>query len=133
MPSNKQYPFIISGEKITHRSAKGSKLRYQLDKICHDLTIEELEILLQRYDKRAKEEKNPKNKWEYNTCCKIIRDWINIKKMASTHKSYKYTSWNSEKGILVSEGKIITADYSEDESEIIYRDSEGNIIDRRKA
>ena len=41
--AKKEFPFIKRGKRLTHRSAKGSKLRYHVDKVCEDLTIQELE------------------------------------------------------------------------------------------
>lgn len=38
--------------------------------------------------------------------------------------------YNSEQGIIYKNGKIFTADYSEDETEIIVRDIEGILVDR---
>ncbi len=38
--------------------------------------------------------------------------------------------YNSEQGIIYTNGKIFTADFSEDETEIIVRDIEGILIDR---
>ena len=38
--------------------------------------------------------------------------------------------YNSEAGIIYKDGKIFTADYTEDETEIIVRDVEGVITDR---
>jgi len=38
--------------------------------------------------------------------------------------------YNTENGIIYRKGKIFTADYSEDETEILIRDVEGIIIDK---
>jgi len=38
--------------------------------------------------------------------------------------------YNSELGIIYKDGKIFTADYTEDETEILVRDVEGVIVNR---
>jgi len=80
MSKKKQFPFVYVSGKLTHRSGKGSKARYRLDKLCRDLTIQDLSIILERWDKRAKSETNQQRRRELKACCKIIRDWRNLKK-----------------------------------------------------
>jgi hypothetical protein len=53
MSKKKQSPFIYISGKLTHRSGKRSKDRYRLDKLCRDLTIQDLSIILERWDKCA--------------------------------------------------------------------------------
>jgi hypothetical protein len=48
-----------------------------------------------------------------------------------TELQYEKTPvYNSEQGVIYKNGKIFTADYSEDETEIIIRDIEGILVDR---
>ena len=124
----KKPPFVWASGKLTHRDAKGSKIRYRLDKICRESTIQELDILLEKYDKRVKNEKDPQKRREYRTCCKIIRDWKHLKETTDAIATAPY--WDPQKGVVIGEN-IYTIEYSEDGKEIIIRDEEGNIIDRR--
>jgi len=127
--TEKKFPFIFRGKKFQHRSARGSTLRYKLDELCADFTIEELKVLLKNYDERAKNEEDEQQVREFRTCCKIIRDWIKIKKVANGY--YTDAFWDTGKGALIGE-KIFTVELSEDEKEIVIRDEEGIIVDRQR-
>ena len=81
MSKKKQFPFVYVSGKLTHRSGKGSKDRYRLDKLCRDLTIQDLSIILERWDKRVKSEINQQRRRELKTCCGIMHCLKPIKQM----------------------------------------------------
>jgi len=121
-------PFILVGNKLTHRNAKGSKLRYQLDDFCQDATIQELELRLPSWDKRAKNESDSQLQREYRTCCQIIRDWKRYKEVVEGFSSEPL--FDTQEGFLIGE-KVYSVEYSQDMREIIVRDDEGNIVERK--
>ena len=86
------------------------------------------EDLADAIKKRVKNEKDPQKRREYRTCCKIIRDWKHLKETTDAIATAPY--WDPQKGVVIGEN-IYTIEYSEDGKEIIIRDEEGNIIDRR--
>ena len=92
-------------------------------------SFSKLSIILERWDKRAKSETNQQRRRELKTCCKIIRDWRYIKKITDGFHPDAY--WDAGKGVVIGENTY-TYDFSEDEGEIIVRDVEGNIIDRKR-
>lgn len=125
----KKFPFIWRGKKFIHRSARGSRLRYALDKICNDATVDELKMLLRKYDEKAQKTEDNQQAREFRTCCKIIRDWKKLKK--ATDNFYPDAYWDSQKGVLIGE-ETYTVALSEDESHLLIIDTHNNTVDKLK-
>lgn len=117
------------GNELTHRNAKGSKLRYWLDKICKILTIEELEFLLILWDWRANDPANKSEKRrEYRTCAGMVRDWRDY---FVINKFFNEVSFDAETGVIFNtDGSYLTVDFDEDNENYIVRNSEGAVICR---
>jgi len=115
--------------EITHRSAKGSKLRYWLDKICKELTVQELDFLILLWNWRFKEPAlTLKQKREYRTCAGIVRDWRDF---LVINKVFNDVSFDAETGIVFNaDGTYLTVDFDEGQEAYIIRNSEGTIICR---
>jgi DNA-directed RNA polymerase subunit RPC12/RpoP len=118
-----------NGNGITHRNAKGSKLRYWLDKICKILTIEELEFLLILWYWRSYVTANKSyQRREYRTCAGMVRDWRDY---FVVNKFFNEVSFDAETGIIFNtDGSYLTVDFDEDNENYIIRNSEGTIICR---
>jgi DNA-directed RNA polymerase subunit RPC12/RpoP len=114
-------------KEISHRSAKGSKLRYWLDKICKQLTTQELEFLLMLWNWRAGDARLPlKQRHEYRTCAGIIRDWRDYYVI---NQKFKDVSFDAAAGIIYNtDGTYLTVDFDEEREAYIVRNSEGTII-----
>ncbi|MEF8847878.1 MAG: hypothetical protein V5A68_01945, partial [Candidatus Thermoplasmatota archaeon] len=79
--------------ELTHRSAKGSKIRYWLDKICKKLTSQELDVLLNIWDRRIKNLDSKKDKkTEFKTCAGIVRYWRDYNILNSQIDGLSYES-----------------------------------------
>ncbi len=116
-------------EELTHRNAKGSKLRYWLDNICKILTVEELEFLLMMWDWRANDPINKsQQRREYRTCAGMVRDWRDY---FAINKFFNEVSFDAETGVIFNiDGSYLTVDFDEDNENYIVRNSEGTIICR---
>jgi len=114
-------------KELTHRSAKGSKLRYWLDKICKELTIQELDFLLLLWDGRVKDlQVPPTAKREYRTCAGIVRDWRDY---LVVNQVFTDVSFDAETGIIYNtDGSYLTVDFDEDQETYVVRNSEGTVI-----
>jgi DNA-directed RNA polymerase subunit RPC12/RpoP len=113
--------------EITHRSAKGSKLRYWLDKICKQLTIQDLEFLLTLWDWRVGDRGlTSTQRHEYRTCAGIVRDWRDY---YTINQTFKDISFDAATGIIFNtDGTYLTVDFDEEREAYIVRNSEGTII-----
>ena len=116
-------------EEVMHRSAKGTKLRYWLDKLCKVLTIEDLEFLLTVWDWRTKDPlHNATIRREYRTCAGIVRDWRDYFVVT---KWFNDTTFDAETGIIFNaDGSYLTVDLDENQENYIIRNSEGTEICR---
>ncbi len=114
-------------KELTHRNAKGSKLRYWLDKICKVLTNEELEFLLILWNWRLSETNHTQYKRrEYRTCAGIVRDWRDY---FVVNRLFNNVSFDAETGVIFNiDGSYYTVDFDEDNENYIIRNSEGTII-----
>lgn len=114
-------------KELSHRSAKGTKLRYWLDKICKVLTTEELDFLLLLWNWRLSEpEHTPYHRREYRTCAGIVRDWRDY---FVVNKLFDNVSYDAETGIIFNnDGSYYTVDFDENNENYIIRNSEGTII-----
>jgi len=114
-------------EELTHRSAKGSKLRYWLDKICKQLTIQELDFLLLLWDWRVRgQELAPALRREYRTCAGMVRDWRDYNVV---NQVFGTTSFDAETGVIFNaDGSYLTVDFDENDELYIIRNSEGTVI-----
>jgi len=113
--------------ELSHRSAKGSKLRYWLDKICKDLTVQELDFLIMLWNWRVKQPAlSIKQKREYRTCTGIVRDWRDY---LVVNKVFNEVLFDAETGIVFNaDGTYLTVDFDEEQEAYIVRNSEGSII-----
>ena len=114
-------------KELSHRNAKGTRLRYWLDKICKELTVEELNFILMLWDWRDRQpDLTIEQKREYRTCAGIVRDWRDhylINQMFDT------PSFDSETGVIFnSDGSYLSFDFDEENEVFLVRNSEGTII-----
>lgn len=114
---------------LSHRNAKGSKLRYWLDKICKELTVQDLDFLLTLWNWRVKDTWLTLNqKREYRTCAGIVRDWRDYFLINNT---FDNISFDAETGIIFNkDGTYLTVDFDEDMEVYLVRNSDGIIICR---
>lgn len=112
---------------LTHRNAKGSKLRYWLDKICKELTTQELDLILKFWDKRAKDPILDSNlKEEYRTCAGIARNWGEYFVLK---ERLEVSSFDATSGVIYRpDGTYYTIDFNEENGAYIVRDSEGTVL-----
>lgn len=112
---------------LTHRNAKGSKLRYWLDKVCKQLTTQELEMMLSFWDRRIKDKTSISDlREEYRTCAGIVRDW---REYNSLKEKLENISFDSTSGLLFRpDGSYYTIDFDEENGSYIVRDNEGTIL-----
>jgi len=116
-------------KELSHRSAKGSKLRYWLDKICKKLTIQELDFLLGIWNWRiGTPGLTSKQKQEYRTCAGIARDWRDYYVLNQTFKDISFDAVNGV--IFNADGTYMTVDFDEEREAYIVRNSEGTVICR---
>ena len=125
-----KWDFFVEDPKtgdIVHRNAKGSKLRYWLDKICRELTTQELDLVLKSWDRRVKDPgTSTKQKEEYRTCAGMIRNWRDYFKLK---EKLEGPSFDATNGIVYqSDGTYHTVDFDEENGTYIVRDSEGTIL-----
>lgn len=113
--------------ELTHRNAKGSKIRYWVDKICKQLNIQELNVLLKFWEKRlSKLNLNPKKTKEYKTCAGIVKDWRDYNVL---NKKTDEISYDASAGVIYNtDGSYQTVDFDEETENYIIRDSEGIVI-----
>ncbi len=113
--------------ELSHRSAKGSRLRYWLDRICKELSIQELDFLLLVWDWRIRDPQVPKTrKREYRTCAGIVRDWRDYNVLKQVFNS---VSFSAETGVIFNtDGTYLTVDFDEEHDDYIVRNSEGTVI-----
>jgi len=113
--------------ELSHRSAKGSKLRYWLDRICKQLSIQELDFLLLVWDWRVRDpEVPPTKKREYRTCAGIVRDWRDYNVLKQV---FDNVSFSAETGVIFNtDGTYLTVDFDEEKEDYIVRNSEGTVI-----
>ena len=112
---------------LTHRNAKGSKLRYWLDKICKELTTQELDLILGFWDRRTKDPMlDPKLKEEYRTCAGMVRDWRDYYILKD---KIDMTSFDATSGLIYRpDGTFYTIDFDEEKQSYVVRDGEGTVI-----
>lgn len=113
--------------KLKHRNAKGSKIRYWLDKICKKLTTHELNFLLRQWNKRIQiRDLSSTQVHEYKTCAGIIKDWRDYNILNEESDGYSY---DSTTGVIFNpDGSYSTIDFDEENNKFIMRDSEGVIL-----
>ena len=130
--------FIIVGKRVKHRLNKKSKLFYQIDKYCSEMSSNELETILNHHNNNKKEIMESKLYYaenlerEFRSLQKMVRDWMEFT------LRIEQEDWGKEAirledfkdGALMTSKGAITYEYNEDETEIIVRDGEGNIIDK---
>jgi len=112
---------------LSHRNARGSKLRYWLDKICKDLSVNELEFVLYLWDWRVS---NPdisrQLRREYRTCAGIVRDWRDYYVINNV---FDGVSFDAETGVIFnSDGSYLTVDFDEENESYLVRNSEGTVV-----
>ena len=125
-----KWNFFIEDPKtgdLIHRNAKGSKLRYWLDKICRELTTQELDLILKFWDRRVKNPStSPKQKEEYRTCAGMVRNWKDYLRLK---EKLEGSSFDATSGVIYqSDGTYHTVDFDEENGTYIVRDSEGTVL-----
>ncbi|MCJ7570899.1 MAG: acetyltransferase [Candidatus Thermoplasmatota archaeon] len=101
-----------------------------------NLNQQEIPALISNIKNQIKNESDPKKIRVFRTMIGMAEDAYQLKTLEDimdfdTEIQYeKKPIYNSEQGIIYKDGKIFTADYSEDETEIIVRDIEGILVDR---
>ena len=112
---------------LAHRNAKGSKLRYWLDKVCKQLTTQDLELVLGFWDRRVKDHSLSADlREEYRTCAGIVRDW---KEYNALKEKLEEMSFDATSGVMYrTDGTYLTVDFNEENGSYIVRDSEGTVL-----
>jgi len=101
-----------------------------------NLNQQEIPALISNIKNQINNESDPKKIRVFRTMIGMAEDAYQLKTLEDimdfdTEIQYeKKPIYNSEQGIIYKDGKIFTADYSEDETEIIVRDIEGILVDR---
>ncbi len=115
--------------ELTHKNAKGSKIRYWLDKICKILTTQELDFLLNIWNNRVKQPSlTQRITKEFKTCAGIVKDWRDYFLLKEQIEAVS-VSYDSTTGVIFQpDGTYTTVDFDEEKEMYIIRDSEGTII-----
>ena len=101
-----------------------------------NLNQQEIPALISNIKNQINNESDPKKIRVFRTMIGMAEDAYQLKTLEDimdfdTEIQYeKKPIYNSEQGIIYKNGKIFTADFSEDETEIIVRDIEGILVDR---
>jgi ArsR family metal-binding transcriptional regulator len=101
-----------------------------------NLNQQEIPALISNIKNQINNESDPKKIRVFRTMIGMAEDAYQLKILEDimdfdTEIQYeKKPIYNSEQGIIYKNGKIFTADFSEDETEIIVRDIEGILVDR---
>lgn len=120
-----------------HVNARASKTyNWFWKKILLESNQHDIPAIISNIREQIKSEDDPKKIKIYRTMIGMAEDAYKLKNLDDisefdTEIQFdKKPVYNSESGVIYKNGKIITTDYDEDESEIIVRDIEGIIIDR---
>jgi len=139
--------FVINKQtgEIRHRYWYKNKVLSQMDKLAKNMTINDLDALLEIRNHKVNSDMIDKKKSEnltneevselwkdFRKQQSVLRDWMD-KKIAEQDLEYsEFRVDDFTQGVILNEGNVTTYEYNEDETEIIVRDGEGNIIDRVK-
>ncbi len=120
-----------------HINARASKTyNWFWKKILLNLNQNDIPALISNIRNQINNESDPRKIRVFRTMIGMAEDAYQLKTLEDimdfdTEIQYeKKPVYNSEQGIIYENGKIYTADYSEDETEIIVRDIEGILVDR---
>lgn len=120
-----------------HINARASKTyNWFWKKILLNLNQNDIPALISNIRNQINNEPDPRKIRVFRTMIGMAEDAYQLKTIEDimdfdTEIQYeKKPVYNSEQGIIYKNGKIYTADYSEDETEIIVRDIEGILVDR---
>lgn len=100
------------------------------------LNQQDIPALISTIKNQINNESDPKKIRVFRTMIGMAEDAYQLKILEDimdfdTEIQYeKKPIYNSEQGIIFKNGKLFTADFSEDENEIIVRDIEGILVDR---
>ena len=119
-----------------HINARGSKVyNWFWKRILLDTAPQEIPAIISAVRKQIKRESDKKKIQVFRTMIGMAEDAYQLKRLEDI-KDYdselmlgKKPVYNSEQGVIYKGGNIYTTDYNEDESKIIVRDIEGNIVD----
>lgn len=120
-----------------HINSRASKVfNWYWKKILLELNQHDIPAIIANIKQKINAEKDPKKIRIFRTMIGMAEDAYKLKNLIDimdydqTLKLEKRPIYNTETGIVYIEGKKYTADYSENETEIIIRDIEGVIVDR---
>jgi hypothetical protein len=120
-----------------HVNARASKTyNWFWKKILLDLNQHDIPAIISNIREQIKAEDDPKKIRMYRTMIVMAEDAYQLKNLEDimdfdTELMFENKPvYNSETGIVYLDGKMITIDYTEDESEILVRDLEGIILTR---
>jgi hypothetical protein len=119
-----------------HINARASKLNnWFWKKILLEIKIQEIPAIITGIKGRIKSERDIKKFQLYRTLVGMAEDAYRLKTLEDI-KDYdtelqlgSNVVYNSSEGIIYQNANMLTADYNEDESKIIFRDIEGIILD----
>ena len=119
-----------------HINARGSKVyNWFWKKILLETNPQEIPAIISAVKGQIKRESDKKKIQVFRTMIGMAEDAYQLKRLEDI-KDYdselmlgKKPVYNSDQGVIYKGGSIYTADYTEDEDEIIVRDIEGIIVD----
>jgi len=118
-----------------HVNARGSKVyNWFWKKILLENETQEIPAIISNIQTQIKGEQDPKQIRMYRTMIGMAEDAYALKKLDEIKEYDSELNlgkpvYNSESGIVYKGGKIYTTDYDEEETSILVRDVEGNILD----
>ena len=120
-----------------HINARANKVyNWFWKKILLELNQLDIPAIISNLKKQISMENDPKKIQMFRTMIGMAEDAYQLKNLEDimnfdTELGFeKKPVYNSEAGIIYKDGKSFTADYAEDETEIIVRDPEGVVTDR---
>ena len=120
-----------------HINARASKTyNWFWKNMISDLNQQDIPAIISHIKSRITSESNPKQIRKYRTMIGMAEDAYKLKNLEDimdydTELMYERKPvYDSEAGIVYKNGKIFTADYTEDESEILVRNIDGVIVER---
>lgn len=120
-----------------HVNARASKIyNWFWKKILLDSQQHDIPAIITNLKEQIRKESDTRKIRTFRTMISMAEDAYQLKSLDNimeydTELGYdKNPIYNSETGIVYKDGKMYTADFTEDESEILVRDLEGIIVDR---
>jgi hypothetical protein len=120
-----------------HINARANKtFNWFWKNMIFDLNQHDIPAIISHIKRLIKRETDPKEIRKYRTMIGMAEDAYQLKNLEDimeydTELMYeKKAVYNSETGVIYKDGKIFTADYSEDENKILVRNVDGVVIDQ---